>query len=274
MFDKLKKHGILFIRRMNQSREVNRMKKCPNKTIQIICESFETVRSESFEQEDLAVFERCESYRNELKGRDEKISFHVFGSDKEQTVSEICRKASSPEIWCRFLYLLTKKVTPKNILEIGTNLGVSGSYLLEAIAGNIDGKLTTMEGVSQLCDISSRQFSKIVSRDKFNIEEGLYQDTFPEILKKNILFELHFIDGNHQQDATLDYFFKLKEKTQQQSIFIFDDINWSKGMKTAWKTIQNDESVLFSIDLWKQGIVIINPLVNEKKSHFKLFLSY
>lgn len=275
MANKLKKHGVLLIRRMNLLREVNRMKKCPDETVRIILEAFQTVRTGAYEPEDRKVFERCESYRNALKKRDDKISFKIFGLDNDQTVSEICQKAASPEIWCRFLYLLAKKLAPENLLEVGTNLGVSGSYLLEAIAGNPNSKLTTMEGVSQLCAISAQRFSEIAHHDKFEVIEGLYQDSFHRVLEQPALFDLVFIDGNHREDATIDYFSKLKQKVNQRAVFIFDDINWSKGMGAAWKTIQNDSSTSFSIDLWKQGIIVVaNTPIKKKRKSFKLFLGY
>ncbi len=273
MVDKLKKHGTLLIRRMNQAREVNRMKKCPDETVQIILEAFQAVRTGAYGPEDRKVFDRCESYRDALKKRGDKISFKIFGIDRDQTVGEICQKAATPEIWCIFLYLLAKKLASENLLEVGTNLGVSGSYLLEAIAGNPNSKLTTMEGVSQLCAISAQRFSEIAHHNQFEVIEGLYQDTFPKVLERPGLFDLVFIDGNHQEGATLDYFSKLKQKADRRTVFVFDDINWSKGMKAAWKTIQNDGGVSFSIDLWKQGIVVLNPL-SQKKGSFRLFLDY
>jgi len=274
MFEKLKKHARLLIRKIELARELNRMKKCPNQTVQNILKAFLAVRSNTYNQDDKEAFERCENYRNALLKRSEKVSFEIFGLDDEKTMGEICSKAASPKIWCQFLYMLAKKSASQNMLEIGTNLGISGSYLLEATAHNHKSKLITMEGVSQLCNISSRRFSEITNLDRFEIVEGLYQDTFPKILKNPVLFDIHFIDGNHQQEATLEYFMKLKEKTRQQTVFVFDDINWSKGMKKAWKTIQNDKSVLFSIDLWKLGIVITNPSNAGKPTGFKLFLSF
>jgi predicted O-methyltransferase YrrM len=274
MIEKLKKHLLLLNRKITQNREINRMKKCPDHTVQIILEALQAVRSNTCNQVDREAFERCESYRKNLLNSDEKISFGVFGLNKVQTIGEICRKASSPKIWCQFLYMLTKNSSSKNILEIGTNLGVSGSYLLEAIAGNPQAKLTTMEGVPQLCKISSRRFSEIVNTDKFEIVEGLYKDTFPKIIQKTIPFDLIFIDGNHQEDATLDYFYKLKSGIKQKAVFIFDDINWSNGMKSAWKTIKKDENVAFSIDLWKQGLAVVDSTIVVKHTEYKLFLAY
>jgi predicted O-methyltransferase YrrM len=104
--------------------------------------------------------------------------------------------------------------------------------------------------------------------------EGLYKDTFPKIIQKTIPFDLIFIDGNHQEDATLDYFYKLKSGIKQKAVFIFDDINWSNGMKSAWKTIKKDENVAFSIDLWKQGLAVVDSTIVVKHTEYKLFLAY
>ena len=55
---------------------------------------------------------------------------------------------------------------------------------------------------------------------------------------------------------------------------IFDDINWTKNMQTAWTIIKNDKDVFYTIDLFKWGIVIIDDLHSKKKKDYKLHLSY
>ena len=39
------------------------------------------------------------------------------------------------------------------------------------------------------------------------------------------------------------------------TVFIFDDIHWSKEMEEAWNEIKQDSRVTISIDLFKIGIV-------------------
>ena len=52
---------------------------------------------------------------------------------------------------------------------------------------------------------------------------------------------------------------------------MFDDINWSKGMKNAWNTIKSDKRIKFTIDLYKLGICVVSTSLVEKNK-FKFFL--
>ena len=84
------------------------------------------------------------------------ISFEILNSKKKLKVKDVCKKATSPPIWCRLLYFISDIMKNPNILEIGTNVGISGSYILEAIKKE-KGKLITMEGVPMLSEISQKK---------------------------------------------------------------------------------------------------------------------
>ena len=56
--------------------------------------------------------------------------------------------------------------------------------------------------------------------------------------------------GNHQYGPTLDYFSKLRARSHQRTIMVFDDIHWSRGMEDAWNRIKDDPAVTLSIDLF------------------------
>ena len=213
--------------------------------------------------------------RKSLLNNHTLISYEVLGQNKSMQVSEICRQATSKSIWAQFLYLITKKNQSPYFLEVGTNLGVSGSYILEALKSKSESNFITLEGLPQLCQISNDQFFKISSSQKYTIVEGLYEKTFPELFRKNINFNILFIDGNHRKDATLEYFNNLKSHLKLPAVFIFDDINWSDEMKQAWKMIKSDSDVSYSIDMFKLGIIIINKKINKfKAKHYYLHLAY
>jgi predicted O-methyltransferase YrrM len=77
--------------------------------------------------------------------------------------------------------------------------------------------------------------------------------------------DLAFIDGNHRKKPTLEYFQKIKEKTNDLSCIIFDDIHWSREMEEAWEEIKKDPQVRVSIDLFFLGIVFFRRAFLEKQ---------
>jgi hypothetical protein len=52
------------------------------------------------------------------------------------------------------------------------------------------------------------------------------------------------------------------------SIFIFDDIHWSKEMELAWEEIKNHPKVTVTLDLFKIGIVFFHT--GQMKQHFRI----
>lgn len=271
--NKFSKHVLICKRRFKQKAVLKRLSGINNLILKRVISAITETLSDSFSEQDRKAFDRCEAYRKELLQDQTEINYRVFGSDKTARVTEICRIAPSSAKWCRFLFKLVQETESREILEIGTNLGISGSYILEALKDK-GGKLTTMEGLPQLCEIARGQFSKIVPNSQFRVIQGLYDDTFPEIMEERIEFNLIFVDGNHKKLPTLQYFQELKSSIGQTAIFVFDDIYWSEEMMEAWQIIQNDPDVNFSIDLYMMGIAIIDKGESIKNSCFSLHLAY
>ena len=60
------------------------------------------------------------------------------------------------------------------------------------------------------------------------------------------------------------------EKAHDQTILVFDDIYWSKEMRQAWLEICADKRISLTIDLFKMGIVFINPNNSKDKQNLTL----
>lgn len=241
-------------------------------TLTAVLETFLQVKTSDFDQEDFKIFSTIKKYRNYLETNTSTIDYSVFGI-KDRTVNEIYRSASSPEIWSRFHYLLAKNLGVKNYLEIGTNLGISGSYIISALSKQPDFKFLTMEGIEGLSDLAETQFKTLTQPENFEIIRGLYDQTFPELIQKDLNFDVCFIDGNHHYEPTLQYFEKLKEKTAEVAVFIFDDIYWNDEMVKVWEVIKKDKATTFALDLFKMGIIILDQKENRHKTDFNFFLT-
>ncbi len=274
MIGKISKHIKIFTRIFNEKKELEKAKIIDNKTLNKVLESVLKVKFSEFNSKENSFFKECELYRKSLLTNDSMISYDVFGINKMEMVSAICKNAASKIKFCQLLYCLIDNLNFKSVLEIGTNLGVSGTYILKALKKHKDPKFISMEGLPGLCKISLKQFSSIIESKKVDIIEGLYDETFPILIKQNHLFDFVFIDGNHSEKPTLNYFDLIKKNFTKNSVLVFDDINWSKGMINAWNKIKNDKDVNYSIDLYQQGIVIIAKNDPNRNINFNLHLSY
>ena len=239
-----------------------------------IAQAFLKTSNGEYTSNEKQLFETLNQFRSELYADNRKISFEEIGSSAEMTIAEVARRAASPEIWVRFFYLLSKTSIVNNILEIGTNLGVSGQYFIKGLENKENIKFITLEGVKGLCEIASSRFDALSSQDCFEVIHGLYDNTLPEVLKSKTRFDLVFIDGNHRYEVTLNYFEILKDNLADKAIVIFDDINWSDGMRRAWREICMQRGIVLSINFFKLGIVVFDPKKPDTSSqHHKLFLS-
>jgi len=62
----------------------------------------------------------------------------------------------------------------------------------------------------------------------------------------------------------LRYFEQCLKAINNETVFVFDDINWSEGMKNAWKQIKKHPSVRISIDLFFLGIVFFRKELSKE----------
>jgi hypothetical protein len=100
-----------------------------------IAQAFSKTLNPDNNSQEKQLFERLHQFRADLYADNRKINFEEIGSNAEMTVAEVAKRAASPEIWTRFFYQLSKSNNINNVLEIGTNLGVSGQYFLKALEG-------------------------------------------------------------------------------------------------------------------------------------------
>jgi len=94
----------------------------------------------------------------------------------------------------------------------------------------------------------------------------------PSLLSKDLLFDLVFIDGHHDKKATEQYFEQLYPFLSNNSVVIFDDIDWSEGMKQVWQQIYRDKRITCSFDLLKWGVCIIDKSGKKQKRYYQLSL--
>ena len=270
---KIAKYYQVFNYITNKNKELNKLDY--NKTTKFIKKAFLAVKHKNPSNGEKIIFDDLLKHKKSLENNFTNVSYEIFNSKDKRTVSEISKKAASPQKWCEFFYYLTNYSNSKSILEIGTNVGISGQYFISGLnKSNEITYFTSLEGLPKLCEISSERFHKIAEKNT-NIEviQGLYENTFEQVTNSNMKYDLVFFDGNHKYQPTIDYFNLLKNSYSENAILIFDDINWSGEMKKAWKYIQEQDGIYFIADFFKAGIVIFNPKIKDVKIKCNLFLT-
>ncbi len=206
-------------------------------------------------------------FRSDLLQNHAKISVTDFGKgskvfkSNEREISKIAKIAGISKKRSELLIRITEFIKPTTVLEIGTSLGIGTASLH---IGNSTSKITTLEGCKNTSQIAKNQFDKL-SLNNIELHVGDFKETLPKVLKDSV-FELVYFDGNHQKKSTIDYFEQCINSINNKSIFIFDDIHWSKEMSEAWEYIKNHKKVTVSIDTYFWGIVLFRK--EQEKEHF------
>jgi len=197
------------------------------------------------------------------------IEDHGAGSSssslKERSVSSIACHAVKSKKYAQLLYRIVNYFQPDSIVELGTSLGVTASYLSLAKPG---ANVFTLEGATAVASIARKNFDTLQLQN-IKLIEGNFDYTLPSVLYHLPSVDLAFVDGNHRREPTENYFHWLLEKAKTDSIFIFDDIHWSKGMEEAWEHIKTHPAARCSIDLFFIGVIFFRQEFKEKQ-HFTI----
>jgi predicted O-methyltransferase YrrM len=164
--------------------------------------------------------------------------------------------ASCPERWGLFLFHLIREVKPERCLELGTCLGVSAAYQALALEINGHGHLYTLEGLPELAAMAATNLREL-DMARATVIPGRFRGSLEKVLEVNGLFNYAYIDGHHDEKATVEYFELILPRLSAGAILVFDDITWSAGMARAWRTIRDHPHVSYSSDLTSRGIVRI-----------------
>ncbi|WP_179338086.1 class I SAM-dependent methyltransferase [Winogradskyella ludwigii] len=213
-------------------------------------------------------YNKLNHYKKELLSSDTILQITDLGEGSktldanQRSVGKMVKTSSSSKKDTQLLYRLSKYFKFKNSLELGTSLGM-GTYALSL--ANSSNKITTIEGCP---NTSAFAKSKLENKEVKNIEfkTGHFSDTIS--LLKDDKFDFIFFDGHHNKTATIQYFEALLPKIHNETIFVFDDIYWSKGMTEAWEYIKNHKSVTVTVDGFNLGFVFFRR--EQAKEHFKI----
>lgn len=215
-------------------------------------------------------YKHLQNYRKTLKNSKVELEITDLGEgsktlgSKARKVSQMVSTSSSTKKEAKLLYRIAKYFELSSVLELGTSLGM-GTYAF-ALA-NPNSKITTIEGCKNTSIFTESQFESLdVNNVNFNI--GAFASEIEKLNETH--FDCIYFDGHHNKQATIKYFEALLPKAHNDSIFIFDDIYWSKDMTEAWDYIKAHKAVTVTVDCFHLGFVFFRK--EQANEHFKIRL--
>ena len=176
--------------------------------------------------------------------------------------------------WAYLLFRLVRELKPHLTLELGSCVGISGSYLAAAMELNGQGSLYTLEGTPELVRQTRSTFATLGLDEE--VIPGFFHDTLAPLLADFINpVDLAFIDGHHEEQPTYDYMEQILARVGDEAVLVFDDIHYSAPMLRAWKTIERDARFAVTVDLKSTsslGIAVVSKSATRRDQ--RLALSY
>ena len=198
-----------------------------------------------------------EELRHEALKDPTEINTGKFGAASKsglnvKSIKKIARNGNTPSRYSKLFMRLIRYFDTRNMLELGTSLGLNTLYL--AAAGS-DRQVFSFEGNTELSTRARKNFER-ARASNIRLIEGNIDDTLPAFLSEGIRPGFVYIDANHRFDPVIKYFQMLKYSRAEPAVFVLDDIHWSDEMDAAWNRIRIDPEVRADLDIGPMGIII------------------
>ena len=219
-----------------------------------------------YDKKKYEAYKHISNYKKKLLKHKERILVTDLGAgsqvmkQKKRAITDIAKNAGTTKKRAKLLYRIITYLKPNSILELGTSLGIATHTMH---LGNEEASITTIEGCPNISEFSIAHFKKLQLKN-IEVLTGDFDDKLKSL--RTNTYDFIFFDGNHQKDATLHYFNTLLPTAHNNTVFIFDDIYWSKSMTEAWEIIKQHPNITVTIDTFFWGLVFFRK--EQVKEHF------
>jgi len=137
-------------------------------------------------------------------------------------------------------------------LELGSCAGISSCYLASASACQ---RFLTIEGSVALAAIAAANLRQVTN--KAQVINSLFDEGLLEILPNlHSGLDLVYIDGHHDQAATLHYLELLRPHLNPDCLIVFDDIRLYRNMWDTWRMLCQTPGFTTVVDVGRFGLAV------------------
>lgn len=216
-----------------------------------VMDAVNIVLHDLWEPDQLDAFQKIDERRARLYADNSAIPVEDHGangngSTRQVPLSKIALNSKAP-IWARFIHQVVANLGSAKSLEMGSCVGLTACYI--AAAGS---RLITIEGAPAIAEIARQTVKELGYSDAVEVVTGRFDKTLEPALAAGPLGFV-FVDGHHDEHATVEYWHQIRPHLTEDAFVIFDDIHWTEGMSRAWEVIQSEAA--WSLDMETLGVV-------------------
>jgi predicted O-methyltransferase YrrM len=206
---------------------------------------------------------RIERMRNELASRGDRYRFipsenalgPVRWAERDDsgvvTSAFLANNASVSPRWGSFLRDCAEAFEAKTVLELGACVGISGAYLASAKSHP---RLVTIDASSALATIAEATLAAVTERAE--VVRGTFEAMLPSALDRLGEVDLAYIDGHHDELATLHYVRTVAPRLSSEALVVLDDITLYPEMWRAWQTLSAMPGVAAAVNVGRFGLLV------------------
>ena len=153
---------------------------------------------------------------------------------------------------------------PLKIIELGTSLGITTSYLAAASSKN---SIVTFEGSPEVLKVAQGIW-KTLKLENIQWVQGPIDDTLLKRARVKDKIDLAYVDANHTYEATMRYVNFLLPQMSEKGVIALDDIHHSQEMERAWNALKADKRVTTTMDLFHVGLLFVDT--HYLKRHYRI----
>lgn len=184
---------------------------------------------------------------------------------KNSNLASTIKKISINKKEAILLSLITKKVNPCLILELGTGFGTSAVFLAKFAPL---AKIITVDIDDSRINFAKSLFN-YMAINNVHIKNCLFEDYLNEIHNSNFLFDLIFIDGDHRGCQLIKYVDLMLKLVHENLVVVIHDIYWSNDMTKAWEKLIQLPQVTLSVDFFNFGLLFFNSKIFKQHHRLK-----
>lgn len=242
-------------------RELSALLKSNEKPVVAVANALSVARRDGFAADERKAFEAIDALRTRLNSAHDPFEVTIYfdsgeGMTKEWTLAEAPK---IPNRQGKRLCKLAREFGATSMLEMGTSVGMSAAYLSTAATLNAaDASIVTIEGSETMAEIARSNLDELGYGGVATVVQGRFQDVLDDVCRTHGPFDLAFVDGHHEGEATKRYLERIDYAAEYPSMVILDDIFWSEDMTEAWRDIRNDDRVGLSVEFSRAGLLVLS----------------
>jgi predicted O-methyltransferase YrrM len=208
--------------------------------------------------EERAWLARIEAYRRELPARAAAAAPQAErpGAERLAEAKRASQWMSIPPALGCLLTRLVRELAPRSALELGTGFGVSAAYQAAALELNAAGEIATLD-VDGMITIAEPGLERLGLSPRVELVPGEIESTLSGAVERRAPIDYALLDADHTEAGTRAAFEAILPGLAAGAVVVLDDINWTDGMKRAWRMVREHPRVVGALELGRLGFAIV-----------------